>query len=321
MKAGEARETGNIKNLFEGFSVRAMEAHREKIRVLTRQRLIEAAAVDGNRIPEDQAGNYVELDQTYRKLLEAVKIARRLNPKAFPALTGALSPQDQKAMAKILGDAFRLRGRGLMIHKEVERELMLGISRQVTNNALTRILSGLLERYNAGLLATPFTTIVNWSSSEITKVVRLANRLNYTLINIVAGDVNAAKLGGYEFIYLLRGFITDRFPQWQKERIGKVVPRELFDDQTGLEAMDIDPNISVKQQLGRLNLGGAFMQAVGYGEIDIRQKQQMAYAAYRAHAQVAWNEAKRRGEVSDKNTNRREWQQNWIANAPSARST
>ncbi len=315
MKAGEARETGNIKNLFEGFSVRAMEAHREKIRVLTRQRLIEAAAVDGNRIPKDQASNYVELDQTYRKLLEAVKIARRLNPKAFPALTGALSPQDQKAMAKILGDAFRLRGRGLMIHKEVERELMLGISRQVTNNALTRILSGLLERYNAGLLATPFTVITNWASNEIIKVVRMGNRLNYTLVNIAAGDVNAAKLGGYELMYLLRGFITDRFPQWQQERIGKVVPREMFDDQTGLEAMDIDPNISVKQQLGRLNLGGAFMQAVGYGEIDIRQKQQMAYAAYRAHAQVAWNEAKRRGEVSN-DTNRREWQQNWIANAP-----
>lgn len=316
MKAGEARETGNIKNLFEGFSVRAMEAHREKIRVLTRQRLIEAAAVDGNRIPKDQASNYVELDQTYRKLLEAVKIARRLNPKAFPALTGALSPQDQKAMAKILGDAFRLRGRGLMIHKEVERELMLGISRQVTNNALTRILSGLLERYNAGLLATPFTVITNWASNEIIKLVRIANRFNYALVSIAAGDVNAAKLGGYELMYLMRGFILDRFPQWQQERIGKVVPRELFDDQTGLEAMDIDPNISVKQQLGRLNLGGAFMQAVGYGEIDIRQKQQMAYAAYRAHAQVAWNEAKRRGEVSDKNTNRREWQQNWIANAP-----
>jgi RNA polymerase sigma factor (sigma-70 family) len=315
-KAGEARETGNIKNLFEGFSVRAMEAHREKIRVLTRQRLIEAAAVDGNRIPQDQAGNYVELDQTYRKLLEAVKIARRLNPKAFPALTGALSPQDQKAMAKILGDAFRLRGRGLMIHKEVERELMLGISRQVTNNALTRILSGLLERYNAGLLATPFTVITNWASNEIIKVVRMGNRLNYALISIASGDVNAAKLGGYELMYLMRGFITDRFPQWQQERIGKVVPREMFDDQTGLEAMDIDPNISVKQQLGRLNLGGAFMQAVGYGEIDIRQKQQMAYAAYRAHAQVAWNEAKRRGEVSN-DTNRREWQQNWIANAPS----
>ena len=315
MKAGEARETGNIKNLFEGFSIRTMEAHREKIRVLTRQRLIEAAAVDANRIPKDQASSYVELDQTYRKLLEAVKIARRLNPKAFPALTGALSPQDQKAMAKILGDAFRLRGRGLMIHKEVERELMLGVARQVSNNALTKIFSGLLERYNAGLLATPFTAIVNWSSSEITKVVRLANRLNYTVISIAAGDVNAAKLGAYEAMYLFRGFITDRFPQWQKNRIGKVVPREMFDDQTGLEAMDIDPNISVKQQLGRVNLGGAFMQAIGYGEIDVRQKQQMAYASYRAHAQIAWNEANRRGEVSN-DTNRREWQQNWIANAP-----
>lgn len=316
MKAGEARETGNIKNLFEGFSVRAMEAHREKIRVLTRQRLIEAAAVDKNRIPREQMADFRDLDQTYSKLLEAVKIARRLNPKAFPTLTTALSPRDQKAMAKILGDAFRLRGRGLMIHKEVERELMLGISRQVTNNTLTRILSGLLERFNAGLLATPFTVITNWASNEIIKVVRMGNRLNYALISIASGDVNAAKLGGYELMYLMRGFITDRFPQWQQERIGKVVPREMFDDQTGLEAMDIDPNISVKQQLGRLNLGGAFMQAVGYGEIDIRQKQQMAYAAYRAHAQVAWNEAKRRGEVSDKNTNRREWQQNWIANAP-----
>ena len=315
MKAGEARETGNIKNLFEGFSIRTMEAHREKIRVLTRQRLIEAAAVDANRIPKDQASSYVELDQTYRKLLEAVKIARRLNPKAFPALTGALSPQDQKAMAKILGDAFRLRGRGLMIHKEVERELMLGVARQVSNNALTKLFSGLLERYNAGLLATPFTAIVNWSSSEITKVVRLANRLNYTVISIAAGDVNAAKLGAYEAMYLFRGFITDRFPQWQKNRIGKVVPREMFDDQTGLEAMDIDPNISVKQQLGRVNLGGAFMQAIGYGEIDVRQKQQMAYASYRAHAQIAWNEANRRGEVSN-DTKRQKWQQNWIANAP-----
>ncbi len=315
IKAGEARESGNIKNMFEGFSVRAMEAHREKIRVLTRQRLIEAAAVPTNRIPKDQLANYVELDQTYRKLLEAVKIARRLNPSAFPALTGALSPQDQKAMSRILGDAVRLRGRGLMIHEQVERELMLGVARQVGNNALTKLLSGLLERYNAGLLATPFTTITNWASNELIKVVRTSNRFLYAVLSALSGDMKAAKLGGYEAMYLFRGFLTDRFPQWQKDRIGKVVPRELFDDQTGLEAMDIDPNISVKQQLGRLNLGGAFMQAIGYGEIDIRQKQQMAYAGYRAHAQIAWNEAKARGEVSN-DTNRREWQQNWIANAP-----
>jgi RNA polymerase sigma factor (sigma-70 family) len=315
IKAGEARRSGNIKNLFDGFSIRAMEAHREKIRVLTRQRLIEAAAVPLDSIPLEERGMFVPVDQTFNKLLDAIKLAKRLHPDAFPAITGALSPKDGAAMAKLLGDAFRLRGRGLMIHKEVERELMLGAVRQVSNNIITKILAGLLERLNAGLLATPFTTITNWASNELIKAVRTGNRLLYAVLSLAAGDVRAARLSGWEFAYLLRGFITDRMPSRQGQRIAAIVPRELFEDQTGLEAMEIDPTISVKQQLARLNVGGAFLQGVNYGGIDIGQKQQMAYAAYRAHAQVAWADAKRRGEIPA-GTDKKAWTRNWMQTAP-----
>jgi hypothetical protein len=313
-KAGEARESGNVKNLFDGFSVRAMEAHREKIRVQTRQKLIDAAAIPESKIPLSEKHKYVPLDSTFTKLMEAVKVARRLDPNAFPAITGALSPAEESLMAKILGDAYRLKGRGLMIHKEVERELMLGTARQVTSNALTRILAGLLERFNAGLLATPFTAITNWASNEVIKALRVANRFNYALLSALSGDARGAKLGAYEFGFLLRGFVTDRFPQWQRERIGKIVPRELFDDQTGLEAMDIDPTKTVWEQLQRINVGGAFLKAVQYGEIDIRQKQQLAYAAYNAHAAVSWDEAKKAGTIPA-GTNKTAWKRDWMVNA------
>ena len=309
-KAGEARESGNIKNLFDGFSIRALEAHREKIRVQTRQKLIEAAAVPEASIPVAEKDKYVPIDTTFAKLMESIKRAQRLDKSAFPALTEALSPADQRMMARILGDAYRLKGRGLMIHKEVERELMLGAARQVTSNALTKIFAGLLERYNSGLLATSFTTITNWGSNEVMKTMRVANRFNYAMLSALTGDIRGAKLGAYETGFLLRGFITDRFPQWQRQRIGQIVPRELFDDQTGLEAMDIDPNKSVWEQLQRLNLGGAFLKAIQYGEIDIRQKQQLAYAAYRAHAEVAADEAGIKG------PDRRQWMRDWMKDAP-----
>lgn len=313
-KAGEARESGNIKNLFDGFSVRALEAHREKIRVETRAQLIEKAAVPAVNIPVDSRDDFVDLDKTFAKLLEAVEIGRRLNPNAFPNLSAALAPKDKQAMARILGDAYRLRGRRLVIHKEVERELMLGAARQITNNSLTKILGGLIERYNAGLLALPFTALVNWASNEIIKTVRLGNRLNHAIVSMAGGEMRDAKIAALEFGYLLRGFISDRFPQRQMDRIEGIVPRELFEDQTGLEAMDIDPTLTIRQQLGRLNLGGALLQAYGYGEIDIHAKQQMAYAAYRAHGEVAWREAKKAGTVA-KDTDKRAWLKDWVKNA------
>lgn len=321
IKAGEARRSGNIKNLFDGFSIRAMEAHREKIRVKTRARLIEVAAKPLDSIPYEERGNYSPVDLTFDKLLDAIKLAKRLHPGAFPAITGALSPQDNAAMAKILGDAYRLRGRGLMVHKEVERELMLGAVRQVSNNILTKLLAGLLERVNAGRLATPRTTINNWFSNEMIKAVRVANRLFHAVFSLLAGDVRAARISGWEFTYLLRGFLADRMGRLtpggkaNRARINAIVPRQLFEDQTGLEAMEIDPNISIKQQVLRANLGGAAMQAMNYGGIDVAQKQQMAYAAYRAHAQVAWADAKRRGEIAE-GTDRKAWQKDWMQNAP-----
>jgi len=312
-KAGELRESGNIKNLFDGFSTRAYEAHREKIRVQTRQKLIDLAAKPETSIDPLKVKDFVPLDGTFNQLLQAVKLAQRLNPTAYPALTDALSPADDKAMAKILGDAYRLKGRGLMIHKQVARELMLGVARETTSNWLTRILSGLLERYNGGLLSTPFTAITNALSNELHKFTRAFNRLNFALISAATGDVRGAKLGAYEFGFLLRGLVSDRFmgSKFQQNRIGDIVPKELFSDQTGLEAMDIDADKTVFEQVMRLNLGGAALQAMGYGEIDTKNKQQLAYAAYRAHAEVAWSEAKKRKEVT-KQINKREWMRAWM---------
>ncbi len=315
-KSGWARESGNVRNLFEGFSVRAMEAHLEKIRIQERARLVEAASVREDAIPQDKKDQYVPLDEVFVRMMAAVRMAQRTSDDAAVSLVRSLGIGSQEQLMKVFGDAFRLQGRGLMVHKAVAHELMLGAARQATNNILTRVLNFLLDRYNAGLIATGFSLITNWVSNEgVFKPVRVANRLFYSAFLLTEGQGPAAEVAAREALHILRGMVMDRsIMPGAKARLDSLVTRDIFDDQTALEAVGLDRSMGVREQLARLNVGGAFLQAVGYGNVDVRQKAQLQYAAYRAHAEVALKEAKRRGEVKEgmSKEQRLKWMQDWL---------
>jgi len=315
-KAGWARESGNVRNMFDGFSARAMQAHLEKIRVQERARLVEAASVRADAIPEDKRDQYVPLDEVFLRLLAAVRLGERLSDARAASVVRSMGIKDEAKLLEVFGDAFRLYGREMMVHKAVAHELMLGAARQVTNNALTRILNWLLERYNAGLISTGFSLITNWASNELVlKPVRVANRLFYAALQAAAGDGRNAEIAAREAMHILRGAVMDRsIMPGAKARLAQLVTPEIFEDQTALEAVGVDRTMGVRDQLARLNMGGAFLQAVGYGNVDVRQKTQLAYAAYRAHAEVALKEAIGSGQAKADMTKeqRLEWMKKWL---------
>lgn len=321
-KAGWVRESGNVRNLLDGFSIRTMQGHLEKIRVQERARLIEAASVRPDSLTADNRDQYVPLDEVFMRLMAAVRLGERLTDRRAVEAVKTMDIGSEEKLVEVFGDAFRLYGRGMMVHKAVAHELMLGAARQATNNVLTRILNFLLERYSSGLIATGFSLVSNWASNELVlKPVRAANRLFYAALQAAAGDRRSAEIAAREAMHILRGAVMDRsIMPGAKARLGELVTREVFDDQTALEAVGVDRNVGIRDQLARLNVGGAFLQAVGYGDIDVRQKTQLAYAAYRAHAEVALKEAVADGSAKANMSapERMAWMKKWVKAQPAA---
>jgi DNA repair protein RadC len=322
-KSGALREAGNVKNLVDGFSTRAMEAHREKIRMRMREGIIEKAVVLREDVPAEFLADYIALEDVYSSIVKAVEAARLLDKKSYPHLSKALNPKDQVQLMKLVGDAARLNSIEQMIHRDVYRELMLSMARAQTENMLLKLANFFLRAKKLGVL-TAGSVGINWLGNEILKLTQALNRLNYGLALMLVADSKGAKVNILEALYLLRGLITDRAPNTlNQQRIADILPRELFDNTTALASLDAGVNYGnliddikrngvlrgpAQGMVNAFKQGGvsaSILYAVHYSGGDAAAKQQTAYAAYRARAEVAADEAGiKKG--------RTEWMRNWM---------
>jgi len=322
-KTGALREAGNVKNLIDGFSTRAMEAHREKIRMRTRQGIIEKAVVFREDVPAENIGDYVALEDVFSSIVKAVQSARLLDEKAYPNLSKALNPKDQVQLMRLVGDAARLNGIEQMVHKNVYRELMLSMARAQTEGMLLRALNFLLRGAKLGKL-TAGSVGINWLGNQILTLTQAMNRMFAGMTHLALLDSRGAKVNTLEALFLLRGLITDRAPNTlNQSRIGDLIPRELFDSTTALSSLDAGADYGnlvddIKRNgilrgpaQGLVNafkqggISASILYGVHYSGGDAAVKQQSAYAAYRARAEIAANEAKIK-------SGRSEWMRNWI---------
>jgi site-specific DNA-cytosine methylase/DNA repair protein RadC len=322
-KTGALREAGNVKNLVDGFSTRAMEAHREKIRMRMREGIIEKAVVLRDDVPAENIGDYVALEDVFSSIVKAVEAARLLDKKAYPHLSKGLNPKDQVQLMKLVGDAARLNGIEQMVHKNVYRELMLSMARAQTEGILLRTLNFFLRGAKLGKLAAGSVGI-NWIGNQILTLTQAMNRMFAGITHLMVLDSKGAAVNTMEALFLLRGLITDRAPNTlNQSRIGDLIPRELFDNTTALSSLDAGTDYGnmvddIKRNgilrgpaQGLVNafkqggISASILYAVHYSGGDAAVKQQSAYAAYRARAEVAANEAKVK-------SGRSEWMRNWI---------
>ncbi len=333
-KAGHLRESGNVKNLFDGFTARAMEAQREKVRMKTRHDLIAAAAVDEDKVPPEdkRAGLYLPLDTTFEKLYEAHVISRRLDRTKYPALTNAMNPDQRKELVALFGDLYKFYGDRKFIHRDVHRQLLIGAAMTHTENSLIKALQWLLGRFNRNKLVDLGTYTKNYTSNEILKAVELMNHVNFAIVNGLAAPLSAGArrdlaLETRIVAELFKGFFADRraLDLWrvnteagglqsylttgEGQGIGKIrrfVPQEIFDEGNNLQYMDDPNNMTPWENLKNLDVGAAFLKAIRYGKIDTHPKMSQTYRILRAHAGIEADE--KRVPAKD----REKWMEDWM---------
>jgi hypothetical protein len=321
-KSGMARETGQVKDIFQGFSIRAMQAHQEKLLADQRAALLEKTIQPGSDIPPDQKADYVTAKTPYvtvdAVLRQVLSAAAHVHGLKLPVPDNALAPENKEYLEKVFGAGARFAGQGYVIPRVVFNELVRTVAIQKTTHSALALLEGLLNRFNAGLLASPGTYVTNVVSNEMFKSLRGLNRFWYAVISGLAGEGVEAQRAFAEARNIAKGFITDRFLfSANKERIGELVPKELFNDQTAIAAFNVDVSLSAGEQLKNLNVGGALLRLYHYENVDTHSKMQLAFAAYMAHAEVAARLAEREGQDVPKDAKKRlEWMRNWIKNAP-----
>ena len=104
--------------------------------------------------------------------------------------------------------------------------------------------------------------------------------------------------------------LTDR-----RTKYGEIVPRELFDNNTLVSGIErIEPKDSIIKDLFNLKGGSAILKLAQFHEMDPTVKQNLVYASYKAHAQMAYNdavrEAKAKGQKID--TPKKKWMRDWM---------
>lgn len=331
-KTGAAREAGKVRDLFQGFAIRAMEAHAEKYRKDAAEALLEKAA---KPIPPDGVpAGWVPLNaDTMNVLVDAMRAAQRLDRKAFPAITEALNPDDNARLKALIGEAYKLLGERKMIRQEVLGELVRPLAAQRVDSRFLMVLDSLTRSTTAAMLAHPFTWTQNLLGNEIFKSMRAAQQALYGLMMkgvelrakargdrlMAARAAGQSRKGLLEAGYLVRGLVADRwFVPGAKERLQSIVPRELFQGNTGIagavQSMT-EADKTAWEHLKQANVPNAILKAARYSDMDERAKQQLAYASYMAQAEVAADES---GVKFADKAARVQWMREWLKNAPDA---
>ena len=382
-KSGEARERGQVRNLFEGFNARAAEAHQET----ERRKLAEALLAKALKAAPDGPlpRGWVKWDvETVDKLLAAYHAAQGLDPAQyqrlkervlklargpgkvdasqpeFATLMGALredyptvqegdvlgllqrdananpniqstlpwaeraeqlwqrlgdarfSPEDVARIEKLAGKvaAEAAEHRGKMVHAHALAELRRPLASTYINNGLLRMIDAGIRGATGGYLANPFTLATNQLSNELFVTMHTAQRALYGLMSLPF-DRKQGKLGLYEAGNLFKGMLTDR---WYNKAVREMVPDELFDGNHRFNTIaTADFDKSPVELLRELNITGAVLKGMRYGNVDTRAKQRVAFASYMAHGRMAYEEARANGKVAD-GTSKGAWIKDWIQN-------
>lgn len=387
-KSGEARERGQVRDLFEGFNARAAEAHMEVERRKLAEGLLKKSlkAIPDTGVP----AGYVRWDEeTVDQLLRSYHAVQGLDPdqyktlkakvlrqartrqavdpaqpefrtflgalqEDYPAVTAGqaiafltrdpngvaaeimandqtvmpewgpralnlweqgdsrFSPEEVARIEKLAGKVAveAAEHRDKMISRAALAELRRPLASQYLNSGLLRILDAGIRGATTGYLANLFTLSTNQISNELMVTMHTARKALEGIMSLPF-DQQQGKLALYEAGNLLKGTITDR---WYNQRVRELVPDELFDGNHRLNAITTEEfEKSPVELLRELNVSGAILKGMRYGNVDTRAKQRIAFASYVAHGRLAWDEARAAGKVA-KGTSKAAWIKDWVEN-------
>ena len=393
VKTGAAREKGQTLNIFEGFDVRALEAHLEKTSRENAYKLIEAST---KPLPEDGLPhNHIEISKgTLNGILKGMlmvmgdRSARGTSLNKFwqdavqnPNLSSyqekvlfneteaKYDEREKKILEFLFGDknASRFIGKDRIIDKPTYEELINNLAARHHDYAwVARAVQTVFSQVISGYLTGFATILFNWLAPNLQSSSAGIFRINKAAIYLGTGFTNPENRRRAEYelragIQTLKGLVTRRFSNWngidflltgedylkgklseadydkgafklikegqfgkalkaltdRNHKYGEIINRERFDNNTLVSGIErVEPKDSIVKDLLNLKGGSAMLKVAQFHEMDPTVKQNLEYAAYKAHAQMAYNDAVREAKAKGQKitTPKKKWMREWMKN-------
>jgi predicted RNA methylase len=292
-KTGASRESGNVRDLLSGFNIRTFQMLQEEGRKRFFQSVMkEAKPIHKGIVPD----GWVKVDTGIDEIWNAIKKLRNWNMPVEPQTGNPVFPEtearlkdDQSAEFKaFFGEAARLRGKQLMIPKPLLDMLAKQYAAHREVGLLGRMFRYLIRNTVQLYLVHPKTYVANVLTNDLFALEAAYRygmagvlRANPTDIrfasNIVAGMALHRFRGLRELVH-----IADKTNYLKTVR--EILPDNVFADATQLSDVKVKFDDRPLDLLRKGEIGGAALQLIAYGNIDVRAKQRMAYAFLKAQA-------------------------------------
>ena len=289
---GYARSGGDLQGLFEGFSIRAYQAIREKARKQYFESIIRHAAKpikDGKLEP-----GHLRLSTGIDAVWDAIKAFRNFETETGDSeIELRLGEKGEIGdYSKFIGEAMKMRGKQYQISEKLVKLLQDGYAAEKVHHWLVRAGGWAIRNSTQALLAHPFTYVINVLSNDMFAAESAAKHTvsgAFKLMSLqgkagvddlrFAKNLFTAQFYKFAAIRKMVGWKTD-FDRFTDE----IMPDDVFEGTTALEDLKIQYHIKPWEYLRQGEIGAAALQAIQYGTIDIRAKQRSAYAFLRAKA-------------------------------------
>jgi N12 class adenine-specific DNA methylase len=300
-KTGAARESGNVRDLFTGFNIRTFQMLQEEARSRFFRAVVkEAKPIPGGGLPD----GFTKLDTGLDSLWEAVKRLRQMELPRDPLTGQPIFPQTEARMQTQPGgeaeykaffkEAAQLRGKQLMLPTALVDMLVRKHTAQKVHSGLFALGAWLVRNSTQLYLAMPKTYVANVLTNDMFSLEAAYRYAISGTLKVVGGSIQ-----GKQELRFARGILTgmafNRFVGLRSmlnagnkgefaRAIKEILPDAIFADATQLSDVKVRYDDSAWDLLRNGEIGGAVLQAIKYGTIDVRAKQRMAYAFLKANA-------------------------------------
>lgn len=313
-ETGEAREQGRTLDLLSGFNVRAMQVMQEQVRQeWARHVLGKAEPIP----PEGLPVGWTRVETAMQDIVDADRRMRAAHPLDFPQLDpDKPAPPVSADLERLFGKLAKREGPPLMIPQPLVDALTDDMATVQNFGVLGDLARLWAKNWKAFLLLMPTTFTANRTDNYLRMLIEAHRQL--WLAAIRGGDrealTAARKLAYASIVNVIPGIrpilgLNDE--ALFREVRERVLPPEVFGDSTRMrdlwvEKGDVTQEIesaAAQGQRGRAigkaaaNIGPLILEKTGYGNIDVRAKQQFAFTMLLAKAEhAAWSRGLR-GEV------------------------
>jgi hypothetical protein len=220
--------------------------------------------------------------------------------KTFPETERRMSSKgDDVDYPVFFAEVMRLRGKQLMLPTPVVNAIRKRFAAQQEHGKLWHMANWMVRQSVGSWLLHPKTIVANILTNDMFAAEAAYRHAISGLLKWDGQDLHYAR-------NIMTGMFLNRFAGVRRmlglgdktefmEMVRSILPDHIFNGSTGLSDLQMDAMRNPFDLLSRGDIAGAGLAAVGYGTIDIRAKQRLAYAFLKAAAQASGKAAGLKG--------------------------